>query len=231
MNALDVLRAGEAGRENSQSMFDQFARQRAGNALAQGDYQGGANALLRSGQIGAGLGVQRAGEQQDDGDVQEAAEKLEFLSKASRMLRQLPMEARKGALGQLRQTFIAMGLPDEVVAQMEAADLSDQTLDLFGGSVEQAKAQIRQSGRYTYALDPASGKELWRHEAPADSARNDLPQGYEMGPEGRPRIADWYVQGERAKAGAKRAPPRGRSGGGRSSGGGYPGLPPGYRPK
>jgi hypothetical protein len=219
MNALDVLRAGEAGRDNSQSMFDQFARQRAGNALAQGDYQGGANALLRAGQIGPGLQVQRAGEQQDEGGIQEAAEKLEFMGKAAGMLRRLPLEARAAAREQLMGTFQAMNLPPEVLQQIAQAELSDQNLDLFGGNVEQAKAQIRQSGRYTYALDPASGKELWRHEAPMDAANSErLPTGYEMTPDG-PRIADWYVQGEQRKSGARRAPAR-SGGGGRGGGGG-----------
>jgi hypothetical protein len=218
MNALDVLRAGEAGRDNSQSMFDQFARQRAGNALAQGDYQGGANALLRGGMLRDGMAVQAAGQRQSGGDIQEAAEKLEFMGKAARMLRQLPMEARPQAREQLMGTFQAMGLPPEVLQQIAQAELSDQNLDVFAGETEKAKVRVQQSGRYTVGLEEDTGRELWRHEMPADSQTERLPTGYEMTPDG-PRIADWYVQGEQRKSGARRAPAR-SGGGGRGGGGG-----------
>jgi hypothetical protein len=227
MNALDVLRAGEAGRDNSQSMFDQFARQRAGNALAQGDYQGGANALLRAGQIGPGLQVQRAGEQQDEGGIQEAAEKLEFMGKAAGMLRRLPLEARAAAREQLMGTFQAMGLPPEVLQQIAQAELSDQNLDVFAGETEKARANIYQMR--DGSLVRWDGQEATRvYEPPEDPLAEELA---------RARIAATRAQEvqRRASAGASNArAAKTRSGGGGRGGSSRGGrvlgstLPSGY---
>jgi hypothetical protein len=76
----------DEGWDASQGRFDQFTRQRAGNALAGGDYAGGANALFRGGMLSEGADVQKLQQGNEDrvkaqGDAKRK-EQLEFTAKA-----------------------------------------------------------------------------------------------------------------------------------------------------
>lgn len=223
------------GYGQGQDMAQGFARQRAGNALAGGDYAGGANALFKAGDIGSGLAVQQYGHRDETQDSTEAAHKLEFLGKAARVLRQIPDDGtqahRRAALQRLTPTLQAMGLDPQTMQALQTADLSDQALDMFANTTDQHIRTIQQ-GRHVRGINDQTGKEAWAYDLPNDpGATKGLPQGFRQNADsGDLEIDPGYLQGKAALAKATRAPLRGRSGGGGAHPG-YGGLPPGYRPK
>lgn len=220
----NALAARRSGYDEMQVIGENLARRKAGHALAGGDYKGGANALLKAGMLNDGLGIQRHGEKQQADD---AAQRLEFFSRAAQTLRQIPDDGtqthRRAALEKLGPTLEAMGVDPQVIDQLRGADLSDQSLDMFGGQLEQEKTRIIQSGRYTVGIGERTGEERWRHELPQDAASPKLPFGWSYDENGQPVVQDTFVEGKARLSAATRKPSggggsRARSGGGGSSG-------------
>lgn len=244
----DGIAARRAGFNEMEGVRNAFARRQAGGAIAGGDMQGGMNALYRAGDLeGAGqLQAQqsrgeelqyRQGKMQQEQQAKEAADKLDFLANIARRLKTVPADpndpnftARRQALAGFRQTFQAMGLPDEQIAKMEGADLSDNTLDMFAGNMEQAKWQIiqRRDGSIVGVNQGSLEQKEIMPALPASTLQRNVPFGWSLDEEGNPTVEPTFVQGKAAIARATRAPPRGRGGGGRRSGGGSGKLPPGF---
>lgn len=153
MSAFDeIWGAGQVVRKGVQNAFDQSTFQRAGNALAGGDTQGGMNALNRGGMLdeASKLGEQqyrndalkaRAAEQQREQQAAERKQRGEFFIRAADAIGQIPDDGtqagRRQALQQLVPTFKAMGIGDQDIQALMSADLSDQSLAMFKGSVAQ----------------------------------------------------------------------------------------------
>jgi len=217
------LKAGELGRQTAQNAMNQFAQQRAGNALANGDYTGATNALYRSGQIGLGLGVQKQGQP----DAEDVKARLALMRRASHALRNVPEELRQQAFEQhLLPAFQAVGVPPAELERLRSADKSNASLDMFDSSLsnEEQKWQImnRRDGSIVAVnqgtLEP---RELYP-ALPASAVQHNVPFGWEVDENGDAHPTDSFVQGKARIAGATRAPPRGRSGGGGGRGGGRP---------
>lgn len=134
-----------SGFEEGNAMVEQFAKQRAGNALAAGDYGGAANALYRSGQLDAGSQVQGLGEAHHK---QEIADRITFFKQAAGAISQIPDDgtqtARKVALQHLTPTFKAMGIDDGTIGQLQQTDLSDASLRAFGASLDKEAFTLSQ---------------------------------------------------------------------------------------
>jgi hypothetical protein len=170
-------------------MFDQFSRQRAGNALSRGDFAGGANALYRGGLLDEGAGVQRMQQGQEDRalrledrrleidakaqerEQEQVKQRIGFFKQAASVLTKIPDDGtqaeRRKALQQLTPTFEMMGLEPQLIQQLQSADLSDQSLQVFLGEIEKAEVEFIKGsdGSYT-AASKATGLPLYQYQAP-----------------------------------------------------------------
>lgn len=139
------------GYGQGQGMAQDFAQQRAGNALAQGDVAGAANTLYRSGQLQQGAVVQ---DRQTALHDKEVKDRLAWMSSAADALAQVPddgtQQARKAAMQQhVLPTLQAMGLDPNTLQALSNADLSDQSLSMFKAQVShQLQVVNRGNGGY-----------------------------------------------------------------------------------
>jgi hypothetical protein len=245
MNLVNPLAAFADSYQLLDGLAQDRAKRQAGNALAQGDYQGAQGAFFGRGMIDEGMGVQRlqqgqqdraAAQQQQLSEQEKAAagERVQFLMRAAQTLRGIPAEQR----GQMLQSQIlpAMGnfpgFDPEMLAQIAQSDLSDQTLDTFSQALgaEATKYQLFQTrGGDIVRVPVGGGQGGLAYDAPDQP--EEAPNGYRWRPDGGLEAipggpADPRVVGTRAAAG--RAPPRPRVGGG-GSGGSYSDVPAGAR--
>lgn len=136
------------------------ARRTAGDALTQGDYGGAQNALYGRGLLDEGNAVAQQQRQMNEQEKADAKERVQWLGQAATALRKLPAEQRRNAFDQHVKPVIAMmpGMDDpQVLAQIEASDFSDQTLDAFMAALgqEAQKYQLFQSDSLgVVAVDP-----------------------------------------------------------------------------
>lgn len=156
-----------------EGMAQDRTRRFAGNALAQGDYQGAQGALYGRGMLEEGSGVQRMqmgmedrqrGQQaaQAEGDKEAAVERLGVLSRATAALRRLPPDQRPQMLqSQILPLLRQMpGFDEELLGMVAGSDLSDETLDGFAAALgqEEQKLQVVPRGGGGYdVLDMGTG--------------------------------------------------------------------------
>ena len=231
MNLANPLAAFADSYQLLEGLAQDRTRRQAGNALAQGDYQGASGAFLGRGMIDEGLCVQRlqhvqqdrqAAQQQQLSEQQKAAagERVQFLMRAAQTLRGLPADQR----GQVLQSQIlpAManlpGFDPEMLSQIAQSDLSDGSLDVFSQSLgaEADKYQLFQTrGGDIVRVPVGGGQGGLAYDAPDQPEAP--PTGYRWGADGSLEAipggpADPRVAG--ARAAATRAPARPRAGGG-----------------
>jgi hypothetical protein len=246
MEMVNPLAAFRDGYDLSQGFYDARTRKQAGNALAQGDYQGGANALLGGGMINDGMGMlqydqknrQMQAEQeraeQEQAKATQAAH-MQTLLRGAQGLRQLPPEARRQAYEtQVKPLLLQMGLDQDPQGQMmlakwEQSQFTDGELDPFittlGGKLQEPEFQI---------ITPGNGQRPYAVE-------KGKPSSFQyVGPEVQGPGGEWKevggnlwffpADGSRPQKGdaitptpKTFAPGRGRSGG---RGGGAPSAPP-----
>jgi hypothetical protein len=201
--------------QNGQRLRENMLARQAGGMMADGDTEGARNALYRGGQLEAGGQL----DQQIGARERAQAEGWERLTKGIGTLIERGMDPQQAwAIG---HGFAGRLQIDPAQLEQEKA-LYDQNPQAWavmrGRQAAEAKTRVIQSGRYTAGLDEATGKELWRHELPADAAGNHIPQGYRPTADGSGLEAipggpaDPRVAGRLSAS--KRAPVRGRSGGG-----------------
>lgn len=158
------------GYAQGQGMAQDFATQRAGNALAQGNYGGAAKALYGSGQLQDGNTVQGWGEDRQDAQAKaqkaQAAEKLTFLKDAASNLARIPEQGRRQALSGMGQMFQSLGIPAEAIQQLGNADLSDQALQMFVGQVDKELEFAKASDGSYSAIDKSTGRPVYQYQAP-----------------------------------------------------------------
>jgi hypothetical protein len=213
-----------------EGMAQDRAKRQAGNALAQGDYQGASGTLLGRGMLDEGMGVQRYQQGQQDRQAEQqrqlseqekaaAGERVQFLMRATKTLRGVPADQRATVLQS--QIIPAManlpGFDPEILRQLGSADLSDETLDVFGQSlgVEADKYQLFNTAGGIVGVQGGQARMIY--EAPDEP--DQAPNGYRWRPDGALEAipggpADPRVAG--ARAAATRAPARPRAGGGSS---------------
>jgi hypothetical protein len=230
---VNPLAAFREGYDLMQGFRDNQARQQAGNALAGGDYRGGANALLQNGMLSQGMDVRQAGAAQDKARQEREsalkAEGFKLMLDGEAALSSVPLEQRRAVLnGQVIPLLQARGAPAELLQQLQQLPddgLSDQGLQVFrqalGGELQ--KVQAFQSGGQVTGVDPQTGQQRWQAQVGPEQPPA-APAGYRWNGSNMEFIpggpADPRVRGGLAAAG--RAPPRPRA----RAAGGAPGAAP-----
>jgi hypothetical protein len=167
---INPLAAFRDGYNTVQGFRDDYAKRQAGNALAGGDYRGGANALLQNGMLQSGMDVMTAGQERNTA-AQTAAkakqtETLAAVLDGAKALRQVPVEQRQSYLQSrvlpLLQQRGATGDLLQQLSGLSGEDLSDQSLDGFatslGGAMESARFQmVNNADVGVGSFDPRTG--------------------------------------------------------------------------
>jgi hypothetical protein len=245
---MNPLAAVQEGYDFAQGLRDRRTMNNAGNALAGGDYRGGANALLSGGMLDQGMGLlnydqrnqeaqAKAMQQQAEAVRAQQAESMKSMLGGAQSLRQLPPEARAAAYqAQVRPLLQQMGLDEKILAHLDGSDFSDGQLDPFiatiGGELQKPEWQIVNpgNGQQPYAVDkrdPTSFQPV----GPEVRGKAEVVEGpdglYERQADGSWKQVAKF--GAAPKVFAPRAP---RGGGGRGRGGaptsGSSELPPGF---
>jgi len=238
---INPLAAFRDGYNTVQGFRDDYAKRQAGNALAGGDYRGGANALLQNGMLSAGMDVQQMGQERDQA-AQTAAkvrqgEGLKAILDGGQSLLRIPAEQRRQVYeGQIVPLLRQRGVPDELLQQMGQSQFTDQELQTFvgglGGELQKPEWQILNMGeRGAYAVNKADPSQRQTLFEPQIDPMAGLPAGYRWADPERTRqefipggVADPRQAGNLAAS--RRAPPRARVGRGGAVGG--PKLPTGF---
>lgn len=208
MNLVNPLAAFADSYNLLEGLAQDRAKRQAGNALAQGDYQGAQGAFFGRGMIDEGMGVQRLQQGQQDRAAAEqrqlseqekvaAGERVQFLMRAAQTLRGLPAEQR----GQVLQSQIlpAManlpGFDAEMLSQIAQTDLSDQTLDTFSQALgaEADKYQLfNLANGGIAAVNPRTQDVRTLREPAQEPEYVEGPDGiYERTPEGWKKVANF----------------------------------------
>jgi hypothetical protein len=208
------------GFNQQQAMAQSRARRVAGNALAGGNTAGAMSALGGAGDLAGqrqiGADMTRDADQMREREAAERTEKLQFILRGAEGLLQAPPDQRREIYTTtLRPVLQQMGYPDDVLAQLDDAEMTDAELrslvTAVGGEVRPMTANDRMSGGNVIRPDPYTGRYGTVYEAPA--AAPNLPTGWMMNEDGSISPRPGYVQGQRELSAAGRAPPRPRSGG------------------
>jgi hypothetical protein len=238
---MNPLAAVQEGYDFAQGLRDRRTMNNAGNALAGGDYRGGANALLQGGMLNEGSQLLAYDQKRQAFDAEQAQKQAEaekagkmeqqgLLLRGAQALRQVP-EADRPAYMQstILPQLVQMGLDQspegqQVIARMMQGGFSDQQIDSFiqvyGGELEKPKYQV---------ITPGNGQRPYAVE-------QDNPGSFQyVGPEVTAPQGVWKAEGgnqwfypadgsEPRKGPALTptprtyAPPRARSGGGGGGG-------------
>ncbi|MGL4196687.1 MAG: hypothetical protein ACRCSX_02840, partial [Allorhizobium sp.] len=173
---MNPLAAVQEGYDFAQGLRDRRTMNSAGNALAGGDYRGGANALLQGGMLDQGMGLLNYDQRNQQAEAQamqqqaeaERAGKLEqaqLLLRGAEALRQRPEAERMAAMqAEILPQLVQMGLDQspegqQVIQRIMQGGLSDQQLDsfiqLYGGELQKPEWQIVNpgGGQQAYAVD------------------------------------------------------------------------------
>ena len=143
------------GFNQQQAMAQSRARRVAGNALAGGNTAGAMSALGGAGDLAGqrqiGADMTRDADQMRERESAERTEKLKFILQGAEGLLQVPAgERREVYRTTLRPVLQQMGYTEEMLTQLDSADMSDAQLrslvTAVGGEVRQAPAGYRWVG-------------------------------------------------------------------------------------
>jgi hypothetical protein len=185
--SYDPIRARQSGYDYQQGLTNQVANLRAGSALGSGDYAGAASALGRAGMIPETIQVQNAVRQQAAAARQisddERDQQKTWMTQALDGLSRIPAERRAEVYrSTIRPVVAQFGLSPEQLAQLDASDMSDETISAgrlaLGGTVPLASANDR-AGRNGAVLrpDPMTGAYTEVYTPPVDPM-DDLDRRY-----------------------------------------------------
>ena len=177
--AFNPLGAVQEGYDFAQGLRDRRTMNNAGNALAGGDYRGGANALLQGGMLDQGMGLlnydqrnqeaqAKAMQQQAEAEKAAKVEQRGLLLRGAQALRAVP-EAERPAYMQstILPQLVQMGLDQspegkQVIGQMLQGGLTDRQIDSFiqvyGGALEREFQLVNQEGVGVGSFDKTTGK-------------------------------------------------------------------------
>ena len=165
MEMVNPLAAYREGWDTSQGLFDTRTQRQAGNALAQGDYRGGANALLQGGMLKDGMDVQafdqkrQAQAQEQERAMQEQAKAAQvqslktMLGGAQSLLQvqgatpeEVAANRKQVYQTQVRPLLERQGVPPELLAKFDTSGFTDQELQPFvttlGGELQKPEWQM-----------------------------------------------------------------------------------------
>ena len=167
------MQAFDQGYDRTQAIRDQVTRRKAGQRLAAGDRVGASQAFASEGMIPEARQMQAdqfAVEDREAGKIKEqqaeAAKRAELLIGAAGALKRLPWDensptpaaARRAALS--HPIFQMAGLSQDQLASLKDEDLSDQSLDMFVGTVKRELEFVKGSDGTWAALDKSTGAEV-----------------------------------------------------------------------
>jgi len=139
-NALQSLQAFEMGQgQRKQREYDD-GRKKLGNALAGGDYAGGASMAYGMGDIETGMALQ--GQQKTMLDAEQEAKRTGLMRYGMSLL-QTPAEQREAMRPQIAQTLASIGveLPQD---QLSTMDLSDAAIQATLQSLQDPESLMKQ---------------------------------------------------------------------------------------
>lgn len=175
------------GFNQQQAMAQSRARRVAGNALAGGDAQGAMSALGGAGDLAGqrqiGADMTRDADQMRERAEAERREKLTFILRGAEGLLQAPPDQRREIYTTtLRPVLQQMGYPDDVLAQLDSSEMSDDQLRSLaravGGELPNAAAGYRNA---------PGGRQEFIPGGPADPAN----QRWQVTPYGMIPPAGW----------------------------------------
>lgn len=171
MNILNnALNAREAGFQEMETVRDRIARNRAGRALASGDYTGAKAEAYGAGALDIGSGIQELENTQQDRELSLEADRTkqhnaqqkrmaETLAQLSTGLLEVPAGKRKETLDKIAPYLAQIGADPSVFQGLTEEQLTDENLRLFGGQMEEAaKGVVMAPG--SQLRDPKTGKLL-----------------------------------------------------------------------
>ncbi len=184
----------QSGYRLGNAMRMDIADQKAGAALAGGDYQGGANALLSSGNIADGLRVQdySARQQAARTQAQDARKKelLDFTTEAASRLAEIhrtgkdPNKTLAAFDTYFAPRFRQMGESEDDLAEIRnglASDADTTLMALGAGAAKAAGYDVRNAGDEVLVFDKGTGKLVSRYRGaqtvnvPEGGALYDIP--------------------------------------------------------
>jgi len=202
------------------------ARRQAGNALASGNQAGAANILGAAGDLQSQRTLQNDMTRDADRMREQEQEELEarktFVLKGLDALERValsggsPEQVQEVWTTQLRPVMASMGMDEEALRQLDEADKSPASLQAFrsafGGTNPDPWANDQRVGNVIARPNRATGQYEPVYTAPV--APPSLPTGYRAQADGTGMELDPdYLEGQQRLSGARRAPPRPRSGG------------------
>lgn len=214
-----------------QTSFQDGARTRAGRAYGEGDREGAISALGQGGLVSEASALDDTFMRRDyamqDQQRADQAQRAEFMLNATTTLRRIPAANRAQAYQQLRPVLESF-IPPEVLEQMDAADMSDATLDAFAGALGQEAERLQlfqlPNGGDIIGVSQSTGEERSRVRGPGP---DPLDVEYRQAQIDAMRAQVPLRQAQAARA----ARPAASGGGSRSSGGGSaPAARPAGRP-
>ena len=184
----------EQGYKLGNALRDDVAFNQAGGALARGDYQGGANALLTSGNLDAGLKVRQAGADADAkrlaGEQAKKAEVLKFTNEAAGRLAEIHRSSKDpvktvAAFDQyFAPRFRELGEDEAEIAELRtglSTDPETTLMALGAGAAKELGYDVRNAGDEVLVIDKGTGKLVTRYRGartlnvPEGGALYELP--------------------------------------------------------
>lgn len=226
MNLVNPLAAFADSYQLLEGLAQDRTRRQAGNALAQGDYQGASGALLGRGMFDEGMGVQelqqgqrdRMAEQEKQLSEQQKAAAKERAGRGIAILtrmRSLPPEQIDANYQSFLRPYLAETLPPEMLARIDAQPKTPENVDLLltalGAEAEKLDVYNTKGG----IVGVQGGEARMIYEAPqkpVERPRQRGPDGiYELQDDGK-----WKKVASFGAAPKVFAPPR-KGGGGQSA--------------
>lgn len=185
----DFLSGVQSGQNWIDGLFQQQAQRQAGRAVAGGDFNAGANTLLRNGDLQGGLGLRSRGQ----AEQQKATEdQLKFTVNAARGLRQVRAQGGNvmEAYQALTPALVQMGTTPEQIAQLGEQistnpGILDQIEQISGQQLRELQIVNLGDGE-ARAIDKSTGEVVQSYSAPRQPTRVAVGNDYiEVGPDGQ----------------------------------------------
>lgn len=193
----------DRGYKFGNSLRDDVTRSRAGAALAGGDLQGSANALLMNGDFDNGLKVRQAGIDADAkrlaGEKARKDEGLKYIEQAASRLADIhrsgkdPAKTAAAFDQYFAQGFRDAGEDEADIAQLRTGLLTDPDTTLMAlgaGAAKELGYDVRNAGDEVIIIDKATGREVRRYRGAKTVTLGegvdlvDVPGTYDSAPEG-----------------------------------------------
>lgn len=220
-----TLRNAENAREEEFQVGQRNALRTAGVAYAGGDNALASDTLATNGLLSQAMQLDQQGRTNATADIaagriDEDRQRATVLAGAQGLLRLPPEQWLPTFTSTVAPRLLEVGIGQPMIDQILADGISQQELEsivaTLGGDVEEPKYLQGARGALD-VIDPYSGSLTNVRQAERESA----PSGFRWRADGTGvEPIPGYIEGRGEVAGATRAPPRGRSGGGRSRGGG-----------